>query len=132
MIKYEFAIPDKEQLFQLYENDGWNDFLKLPKEKLHRAVEQSWLVISALDGERLVGTGRIISDGVINAYLCGLIVDPACRSQGIGKEMVRRLAKECSIARLHLQLLAEDEKAGYYEKLGFEVFTLGLKYKSSD
>ncbi|WP_276570955.1 MULTISPECIES: hypothetical protein [Bacillaceae] len=29
MIKYELAIPDQAQLFQLYENDGWNDFLKL-------------------------------------------------------------------------------------------------------
>ncbi|MCS0669883.1 GNAT family N-acetyltransferase [Cytobacillus firmus] len=131
MIKYEFAIPDQDQLFQLYENDGWNEYLKLPKEKLHKAMEQSWLVISAYDGECLIGTGRIISDGVINAYLCGLIVDPDYRSQGIGKEMVRRLAEECSKARLHVQLLAEEEKAGYYEKLDFEVFTLGLKYKFS-
>jgi ribosomal protein S18 acetylase RimI-like enzyme len=131
MIKYEWAIPDQDQLFQLYENDGWNDFLKLPKDKLHKAMEQSWRVISAYDGECLVGTGRIISDGVINAFLCGLIVDPDYRSRGIGKEMVRRLAAECSKARLHLQLLAEEEKAGYYEKLGFEVFTFGLKYKYS-
>ncbi|RBP93021.1 acetyltransferase (GNAT) family protein [Cytobacillus firmus] len=131
MIKYEFAIPDQDQLFQLYEKDGWNEFLKLPKEKLHQAMKQSWLVIGAFDRECLIGTGRIISDGVINAYLCGLIVDPAYRSQGIGKEMVRRLAEECSKARLHVQLMAEEEKAGYYEKLDFEVFTLGLKYKFS-
>lgn len=45
--------------------------------------------------------------------------------------MVRRLAVECSKARLHVQLMAEEEKAGYYEKLDFEVFTLGLKYKFS-
>ncbi|EWG13024.1 GNAT family N-acetyltransferase [Cytobacillus firmus] len=132
MIKYELAIPDQDQLFQLYENDSWNEFLKLPKDKLHKAMEQSWLVISAYDGECLAGTGRIISDGVINAYLCGLIVDPDYRSRGIGKEMVRRLAEECRKSRLHLQLLAEEEKAGYYEKLGFEVFTVGLKYKLSD
>lgn len=80
MIKYEFALPDQDQLFQLYENDGWNEFLKLPKEKLHKAMEQSWLVISAYDGDCLIGTGRIISDGVINAYLCGLIVDPGYRA----------------------------------------------------
>ncbi|MGN7175799.1 GNAT family N-acetyltransferase [Paenibacillus sp. FSL R5-0490] len=131
MIRYELAMPDYNQLFQLYENDGWNEFLKLPKETLYRAMEQSWIVVSAYDGECLVGTGRIISDGVINAYLCGLIVDPDYRSRGIGKEMVRKLAAECSKDRLHLQLLAEEEKAGYYEKLGFEVFTLGLKYKVS-
>lgn len=132
MITYEWAIPDQDQLFQLYELDGWNDFLKLPKEKLYKAMEQSWRVISAYDGGSLVGTGRIISDGVINAYLCGLIVDPDFRSQGIGKEMVRRLAEESSKANLHLQLLAEEDKAGYYEKLGFDIFTLGLKYKTSD
>lgn len=36
MIKYEFALPDQDQLFQLYENDGWNEFLKLPKENCIR------------------------------------------------------------------------------------------------
>jgi N-acetylglutamate synthase-like GNAT family acetyltransferase len=130
VIKYEEAVPDMEQLYRLYENDGWNDFLKLPKETLYKAMEQSWLVISAYDGERLIGTGRIISDGIINAYLCGVIVEPAYRSKGIGKEMVGRLAKRCTQAHLHLQLLAEEEKAPYYEQLGFGVFTLGLKYKS--
>ncbi|WP_214988596.1 GNAT family N-acetyltransferase [Bacillus sp. ISL-47] len=130
MIRYEKKVPEMEPLYRLYEHDGWNDFLKLPKERLYQAMEQSWLVVSAYDGERLIGTGRIISDGIINAYLCGLIVEPAYRSKGIGREMVRLMAECCTESQLHLQLLAEEEKAGYYEKLGFEIFTLGLKYKS--
>lgn len=130
MLRYEERVPEMEQIYRLYENDGWNDFLKLPKETLHKAMKQSWMVVSVYDGERLIGTGRLISDGVINAYLCGLIVDPAFRSKGVGKEMVRMMAERCTEAKLYLQLLAEEDKAGYYEKLGFEMFTLGFKYNS--
>ncbi|MFD2442460.1 GNAT family N-acetyltransferase [Bacillus sp. CGMCC 1.16607] len=125
---YSYVIPNSDDLYNLYNNDGWNDFLKLPKETLHQAMTQSWCVLSVYDKNLLIGTGRIISDGLINAYLCGLIVHPNYRNQGIGMEMVRRLVEHCNKANLHIQLLCEEEKAPYYEKLGFEEFTIGMKY----
>ncbi|WP_066295301.1 GNAT family N-acetyltransferase [Bacillus sp. FJAT-29937] len=127
-INYTADVPAPDQLYELYQLEGWNDFLKLPKEHLHRAMLQSWSVISAYDREQLIGTGRIISDGVINGYICGVIVHPDYRSLGIGKEIVKRLVEKGRASNLHLQLLCEEQKAPYYEKLGFEVFTVGMKY----
>lgn len=93
-------------------------------------MSQSWYVLSAYHEERLIGTGRIVSDGIINAYLCGLIVHSDYRNQGIGKEMVRRLAEKGRQANLHLELFSEAEKAPYYERLGFQPFAIGLKDKN--
>ena len=90
---YTYEIPIAEDLFELYNHDGWNAFLKLSKEVLHQAMTQSWCVLSVYDDDQLIGTGRIISDGLINAYLCGVIVHPDYRSQGIGKEMVQTSAE---------------------------------------
>ncbi|PEB39357.1 GNAT family N-acetyltransferase [Bacillus pseudomycoides] len=128
-IRYTNEIPNHDDLFKLYDYDGWNDFLNLSKETLHQAMVQSWYVISAYNQDQLIGTGRIISDGLINAYLCGLIVHPKFRNQGIGSEIVRQLVNKSNEGNLHIQLFSEEKNAPYYEKLGFEVFTVGMKAK---
>ncbi|MBY0122036.1 GNAT family N-acetyltransferase [Bacillus sp. S/N-304-OC-R1] len=127
-ITFTEELPNQDELYQLYQNDGWNDFLKLPKETLHKAMQQSWYVLSAYDGNQLIGTGRIISDGVINGYICGVMVRPDYRNEGIGKEIVRRLVEQGMKDQLHIQLLSDESKAPYYERLGFEVFTVGMKF----
>lgn len=127
-VTFSSAIPNPDQLFHLYQLEGWNDFLKLPKDLLLKAMVQSWCVVSAYNSEILIGTGRIISDGVTNGYICGVIVHPDYRSQGIGKEIVKRLVEKGKASNLHIQLLSEEKKAPYYEKLGFETFTVGMKY----
>jgi hypothetical protein len=53
-IRYTDLIPCQEDLFKLYDDEGWNDFLKLPKEALHQAMIQSWYVVSAYDENQLI------------------------------------------------------------------------------
>lgn len=130
-INYTYNLPDADALYNLYETEGWNEFLQLPKEILLKAMEQSWRVVCAYDHDELVGTGRVVSDGIINAYVCGLIVHPEYRSNGIGREMLSRLVKECQEAQLHIQLFAEKEKAPYYVRNNFEQFAIGMKYKKT-
>jgi ribosomal protein S18 acetylase RimI-like enzyme len=130
-IDFSFVLPDAEALYDLYGTEGWNEFLQLPKEVLYKAMERSWRVICAYHQGKLVGTGRVVSDGIINAYVCGLIVLPQYRSKGIGQEMLARLVKECEEAKLHIQLLAEKEKASYYVSHEFEQFAVGMKHKKT-
>mgnify|MGYP004705138603 CR=1 FL=1 len=96
-INYTSELNNEHDLYMLYESLGWNDFLKLDERELNQGMKQSWLVIYAYDSETLVGTGRIISDGIINAYLCGLGVADTYRNQGIGTEISRR-----QIGRAHV------------------------------
>ncbi|MBY6952179.1 GNAT family acetyltransferase [Clostridium botulinum] len=64
-IEYTTKLIMQEDLHSLYEILGWNNFLRLNQEQLAKAMEQSWYVIYTYDGEKLVATGRVVSDGII-------------------------------------------------------------------
>lgn len=128
-IIYTGLIPNADDLYALYEIEGWNNFLKLQKEVLHQAMVQSWCVLSAYHENRLVGTARVISDGIINAYLCGLIVHPDYRNKGIGTELIQKLVDKCKKNNLHVQFFSEEKNSPYYEKQGFKRFAIGFKPK---
>lgn len=128
-IEYRTNPKRIEDIYLLYESLGWNSFLQLSQEKLTKAMKQSWYVIYAYDKEILVGTGRVVSDGVINAYLCGLGVIPEYRKMGIGNEISNRLVEYCRNDNLHIQLFCEEHLVAYYRKKGFEIFAIGMKVK---
>lgn len=67
-LRYTTELPTKENLYTLYNDLGWNDFLKLSPEQVVR--KQSWYSIYVYSEKKVVTTGRIVSDGIINAYLC--------------------------------------------------------------
>lgn len=57
---------------------------------LERALRRTTNV-AAWEGRRLVGLGRVLTDGHRYAALAELVVDPELRRRGIGLELVRRL-----------------------------------------
>ena len=128
-IIYTSELNNELDLYKLYEELDWNDFLKIDASQLNQAMKQSWLVIYAYDGDTLVGTGRIVSDGIINAYLCGLGVSNTFRNQGIGIEISRQLVEACKQRNLHIQFFCEKHLVPYYEKQGFVEFAVGMKVK---
>lgn len=128
-IIYTSELKNDLDLYKLYEELDWNEFLKLDASQLNKTMEQSWLVIYAYDGDTLVGTGRIVSDGVINAYLCGLGVSSTFRNRGIGTEISRQLVDACKQKNLHIQFFCEKHLVPYYEKQGFVEFAVGMKAK---
>ncbi|MCQ6562856.1 GNAT family N-acetyltransferase [Paenibacillus mendelii] len=126
-IRYATELPTEESIYELYENLHWNEFLQLNKDQLLTAMRQSWYVIYAYHGSRLIGTGRIVSDGIINAYLCGLGVHSDYRNKGIGSAITRLLVEYCKKDNLHIQFFCEKELVPYYESMNFEVFAVGMK-----
>ena len=127
-LKYTCQVPDKAAIFNLYEVLEWNSFLRLNESQLLLAMENSWLVISCYYEDKLVGTGRVISDGITNAYLCGLGVLPEYRKLGIGTEISKKLVEECKQANLHIQFFCEERLVPYYEGMGFKKFAQGMRY----
>ncbi|KEI97013.1 acetyltransferase [Clostridium botulinum A2B7 92] len=128
-IEYTTKLIMQEDLHSLYKSLGWNSFLQLNQEQLAKAMEQSWYVIYAYDGEKLVATSRVVSDGIINAYVCGLGVIEEYRNKGIGTEISKRLMDYFKNDNVHIQLFCEEKLVSYYEKMGFKVFTIGMKIK---
>ncbi|MGD1148101.1 MAG: GNAT family N-acetyltransferase [Thermoanaerobaculaceae bacterium] len=78
-----------------------------------------FLVAREPDG-RIVGMGRVISDGVSDAYIQDVVVLEAYRGGGIGREIVHRLTERCLEARIGwIGLVAEPGTRAFYEPLGF-------------
>ncbi|MCP3773187.1 GNAT family N-acetyltransferase [Paenibacillus sp. MZ04-78.2] len=119
---------DFAQLLSLYESLGWNS-LNLSVDDLEKMCNQSWYAIYAFDDQKLVGMGRIISDGVITGLICGLCVLPSYQSKGIGKEMLNRMIDHCERNRVIPQLMCTESLESYYASFGFKKFTVGMTRK---
>jgi GNAT superfamily N-acetyltransferase len=88
-------------------------------ERIQRMIEGADIILSAWDGERMVGIARAITDYSYCCYLSDLAVDQAYQKNGVGKELVRRLREKLS-EEVALILLAAPEAVDYYPKIGFE------------
>lgn len=117
---------DFQQLEALYASLGWNA-IHLSVTELKMMCLNSWYAFYAFEGQKLVGMGRVISDGVITGVICGLGVHPDYQSRGIGRQILQRLVEHCEKSRVFPQLMCEEGLEPYYEKLGFQRFTVGMK-----
>jgi GNAT superfamily N-acetyltransferase len=121
-IDFRSEAPDVDQFWNLFQTTGWNDRYQLSPEELAQALKSSWYVLSAYDGEQLVGFGRLVSDGVVHAMLYDLIVLPEYQGLGIGGEILERLVEKCKGAGVRdIQFFCAAGKRGFYEKRGFAV-----------
>ena len=90
-IEYRAAVPAAEAFSRLFATTGWDPQGRLTAVTAGEALAHTWYAVSAYDGDRLVGTGRIVGDGVLHALLADVIVDPDYRRRGIGNTIVERL-----------------------------------------
>ena len=109
-----------EQLEALFISAGWSDGSDSSKSLYFNApFINSTLVISAWDGELLVGVVRVLSDKIIRSVIHDLVVLPKYKNKGIGKELVRRCIEHFPTSEWLVQ--TEKELIGYYEKMGFKI-----------
>jgi GNAT superfamily N-acetyltransferase len=119
-ISYRTDPPDQAQFFLLFGTTGWNDEYRLTREQAYEAVANSWHTVSAYDGDRLAGFGRVICDGVVHALVLDLIVLPEYQRKGIGTAILSRLVERCTQAGIRdIQLFCAKGKSAFYEKIGF-------------
>lgn len=124
---YVSEKPTAKELLGFYNQMGWNDFLGLDLVGMKRLIEGSYHMISAYSNEKLIGNARIISDGVTNAYLCGLGVLEPYRKQGVAAQMLQALKEKMDADGLHGQFFCEESLKEYYEKRGATQFAVGMK-----
>lgn len=119
-LEYREPLPDPEAYFGLFESTGWNREYGLTSEELHAAAGRSWFLLAVYRHGRLVGNGRVVSDGVLHALIVDVIVLPECQGTGIGTQIMTRLIERCRAARIHdVQLFCARGKAPFYRRLGF-------------
>lgn len=85
-------------------------------DALRRSFERSQHVAIARDRVRVVGTARLLSDGVCNAYLLDVWTKSSHRRRGIASAMIRYLLER--VPGQHVGLQTDDAQA-LYVTLGF-------------
>jgi ribosomal protein S18 acetylase RimI-like enzyme len=96
-----------------------------PPAQLERSfVNSHSTCLAYLDG-RIVGTARVLSDSVCNAYLVDVWTLSHCRRRGIAREMLRRLLEP--LRGQHVYLQADDDNIEFYRKLGFSEQPSGMR-----
>ena len=88
-------------------------------DKLVTAMKNYNTVISAWDGDKLIGMICALDDGVMTAYVHYLLVDPEYHGQTIGRTLVE-MVKEKHKNYLRIVLIAYKNETHFYEKCGFK------------
>ena len=119
-IAYREQQPAAAAYCDLFETTGWNQDYRADADALYEAISSSWYVLSAYDKDHLVGFGRIVSDGVLYALICDLIVKPSYQRQGIGSRLLEKLIEKCHLEKIRvLWLFSARGTSSFYEKYGF-------------
>ncbi|RMF52128.1 MAG: N-acetyltransferase [Bacteroidetes bacterium] len=87
-------------------------------EQVWEMFQRSSLVLSVWHHGHLVGLARVLTDGVLNSYLCELAVEPDVQGLGIGKRLIREIMERCKGTDLVLR--DSDISSTFYAHLGFE------------
>ncbi len=104
-------------LVRLLRSVGW-DRRTVDVERLRRAIEPSLLMVSAWDGDELVGFTRELGDGVFGSSVAMVVVDPRWQGLGVAERLVRMVIEGRDDVRFTLG--AAPGLKPFYERLGFE------------
>ncbi len=87
-------------------------------DKVWQMFERSSFVFSAWHNDHVVGIARVLSDGVLQSYLCDLAVEPDVQRSGVGKALLNRITERCKGTELVLR--DSNLSSSFYEYLGFK------------
>lgn len=119
-ISLEENVLTAEQALMLRTSVGWQGIL----HQLEKALKNGLFNVAAKDGDKVVGMGRLVGDGVVYWYVQDLAVLPDYQGKGIGKRIMHRLiehVKQNSLpdTSVTIGLMSAKGKELFYEKFGF-------------
>jgi len=112
---------NEHEIAELYRVGGWWKE-EYRESEIPALIRGSFLFAVAVQktSGRAVGMGRVISDGVSDAYIQDLVVLPSCRGSGVGKQLVQALVTHCRNEGINwIGLVAEPATEEFYRPLGF-------------
>lgn len=110
-----------EAVVNLYKAGGWWDATG-DRKRIPAVIRGSFAFAVALNVRgKVIGMGRVISDGHSDAYIQDVVVLKEYRGQGIGANIIKTLADYCIRKKiLWVGLVAEPGTYHFYRKTGFK------------
>lgn len=106
---------DWDELSELYRVASLGE---KPPEALRTVFANSMFRCFVYSGDRLVGVGRALADGLDCAYIADVAVHPDHQGMGLGRAIIQRLVSQAG-GHKKVILYANPGKDALYAKLGF-------------
>jgi predicted GNAT family N-acyltransferase len=115
----ELGPSDAAELADLYtEYDWWAD---RSADGVREALANS-LALGLRDGNDLVASARIVTDGVYYAKCYDVVVREDRRGEGVGEELMRAVASHPAVDDVFCSLTCREGLVPFYERCGFEPY----------
>ena len=88
------------------------------RDRMSQMIKHANLIITAWDGDQIVGIARSFTDFSYATYMSDLAVRESHQKMGIGKELIKR-TQEATGPNTTLLLTAAPEAEEYYPRIGF-------------
>ena len=122
MIEYKtgLSVIDWDSLIQMYkELDLVIGLARAGKiKKIKRAFNNTFKIVTAWDGDEIVGAGRLISDGECYGWIHDVGVHPKYQKKGVGRGIMNELMN--GNEHLLFGLTSSFEAVEFYQELGFK------------
>jgi predicted N-acetyltransferase YhbS len=121
------VVPTTAEIIDVYNSSG----LKRPTDDAHRIAKMyanSNLVVTAWEGELLVGVARSLTDFCYACYLSDLAVRLEYQKLGIGRQLINLTRQEVTEQSM-LLLLSAPTAMEYYPKTGMDAVDNGFMIK---
>jgi predicted N-acetyltransferase YhbS len=121
MITYRLGNQlDLDQVIELYKASTLGERRPVDdRPRMWEMLRNANLVVTAWDGDLLVGISRAFTDFAYATYLSDLAVRVSHQRRGIGKELIRQTRRHAG-RDAYLVLLAAPKAIDYYPHIGFE------------
>jgi GNAT superfamily N-acetyltransferase len=114
----ENIVPSLQNLIYLYNNAGWSNYTN-NTDMLRNAYENSLLIITAWDEDKLIGTIRIVGDGYSIIYIKDILVLKEYQHMGIGSRLFTKVMnKYKDVYQIVLLTDNEPKTKAFYENMG--------------
>ncbi len=108
-----------EKLERLYNDLQWYAYTQ-DLQLLYQAISNSLDIISAWNGEELIGIIRTVGDGLTIIYIQDLLVLNEYQNQGVGTQLMQQVLNKYKTVRQKVLITEEaSDVRHFYEKNGF-------------
>ncbi|MBF0316242.1 MAG: GNAT family N-acetyltransferase [Oligoflexia bacterium] len=122
-IKVLTTLPDRNEVYALYLEGGWwKEEERAYINLIDEVIKNSFAFAGAFVDGKLIGMGRVLSDGFSDAYIQDVIVSQKYRGQGVGKLIMQAILehlKQKGVA--WIGLIAQPGSVEFYKSLGFTI-----------
>jgi predicted GNAT family N-acyltransferase len=112
--------PTPGQWMELRASVGWASFAE---DIAQKSLDATPFCVCAVEGDALIGMGRVLGDGVFSFYIGNVMVRPENQGDGVGRAIMEEImayVDENAIPGAIASLLAIKGKEDFYTRFGFE------------